>query len=142
LIGVAAHLIGARGPACSNFMRNVSTERGMSLVNPLLVSEAVADDYDNRSVATVNDHEIRMSVMTGSYGWHRHPDSDESFLVLDGRLIIELEDQEIVLDKGDLFTVPRGVLHRTRADGARSVNLTFEKRGATTIFVEPRQTDR
>lgn len=104
-------------------------------INPLLESRSVAHPYDNRRVAAVNDHEIRMSVMTSGFEWHRHPHSDEVFLVLEGRLVIELQDKMVVLGAGDLFTVPRGVVHRTRPEGARSVNLTFEKQETGTVFV-------
>jgi mannose-6-phosphate isomerase-like protein (cupin superfamily) len=116
-------------------MTRLGDEHRASASNPLLISGAITQDYDNRQVASVNDHEIRMSVMTAGFPWHRHPDSDESFLVLDGALVIELEGREVVLGKGDLFTVPKGIVHRTRPHGKRSVNLTFEKRDALTVFL-------
>jgi len=103
-------------------------------LNPLDLSKEVDQPYHNRRLASVNDHEVRMSVMTHGFPWHHHPDSDESFLVVDGELVIEFADAEIVLQPGQFLTVPAGVRHRTRPGGARSVNLTFEKRGAETIF--------
>src|SRR3546814_681977 len=106
-----------------------------SPVEPLVISGAVTDAYDNRSIATVNDHEIRLSVMTSGFPWHRHPDSDETFAVLEGELVIEFEAGEVILKPGQMLTVPRGVLHRTRPKGARSVNITFERVGAGTEFV-------
>jgi mannose-6-phosphate isomerase-like protein (cupin superfamily) len=105
------------------------------ILNPLILSAAVRGDYDNRSIASINDHEVRMSVMTAGFPWHRHPDSDETFLVVDGELVIEFEDRELILRKGDLCTVPRGIVHRTRPLGARSVNLTFERRDAPTEYL-------
>ncbi len=105
-----------------------------SPVEPLAISAAITGPYDNRPIATVNDHEIRMSVMTSGYGWHRHPDSDETFAVLEGTLVIEFEAGEVVLKPGQLLTVPRGMLHRTRPGGGRSVNLTFERAGAAPEF--------
>ena len=102
--------------------------------DPLALSRAVADSYHNVALAQVNNHEIRMSVMTGQFCWHRHPDSDESFLGVDGELIIELEDRDFRVGPGQLVTVPAGVLHRTRPAGERSVNLTFERSGAETVF--------
>jgi mannose-6-phosphate isomerase-like protein (cupin superfamily) len=90
--------------------------------------------YENRSIATINDHEVRISLMTEAFRWHRHPDSDETFLAVDGELVIEFESGEAVLRPGELLTVPRGVLHRTRPCCGRSVNLTFERRDAETIF--------
>jgi mannose-6-phosphate isomerase-like protein (cupin superfamily) len=105
-----------------------------ALLDPLLLSREVTQPYHNRRLASVNDHEVRMSVMTHGFPWHHHPDSDESFLVVDGELVIEFADAEVVLQPGQLLTVPAGVRHRTRPAGERSVNLTFEKRGAETIF--------
>lgn len=106
-----------------------------AVFNPLRESRLVAEDYHNRQVAAVNDHEIRLSVMTEGFAWHSHPESDETFLVIDGELVIEFRDREVVLAEGDLFTVPKGVVHRTRPKGPRSVNLTFEKRDARTVFL-------
>ena len=105
-----------------------------ALVDPLELSRAVAEAYRNVSLGPVNDHEIRMSVMTEPFGWHRHPDSDESFLGVEGELIIEFPDREVVVKPGQLVTVPAGTLHRTRPAGGRSVNLTFERAGAETVF--------
>jgi len=82
----------------------------------------------------VNDHEVRMSVMTEQFRWHRHPDSDETFYGVDGELIIEFENGELVVRPGQFVTVPAGTLHRTRPAGERSVNLTFERSGAATVF--------
>ena len=105
-------------------------------IDPLALSAAITTAYDNRSLTAVNDHEIRLSVMTHGFPWHRHPDSDESFAVLEGDLVIEFEGEEVVLKPGQFLTVPAGTLHRTRPGGARSVNLTFERAGAATEFVE------
>jgi mannose-6-phosphate isomerase-like protein (cupin superfamily) len=105
-------------------------------IDPLALSRLIDEPYHNRSLATVNDHEIRMSVMTSQFRWHRHPDSDETFFGIDGELIIEFADGEVVVRPGQFVTVPAGKLHRTRPAGARSVNLTFERTGAVTIFEE------
>ena len=64
--------------------------------------------------------------MTQPYYWHFHPNSDETFLVIECVLVIEFEHGEIQLAPGQMATVPRRVKHRTRPLGARSVNLTFE----------------
>jgi len=106
-------------------------------IDPLALSKSIDEPYRNLSLGLVNDHEIRMSVMTGSFPWHRHPDSDETFYGIDGELIIEFLDGVAVLRPGQFLTVPAGTLHRTRSGGERSVNLTFERIGATTLFEEP-----
>lgn len=88
--------------------------------------------YDNHAIATVNDHEVRIGTMTEAYHWHCHPDSDESFLALEGGLCIDFDDRTVELLPGHMITVERGVRHRTRPIGERSVNLTFERTGART----------
>ena len=98
------------------------------------LSRSVTSGYHNVSVASLNDHEVRLSVMTAAFGWHRHPASDETFFCLEGALIIELEDRFVELRPGQLVTIPAGVLHRTRPGGARSVNLTIERRNSATVF--------
>jgi mannose-6-phosphate isomerase-like protein (cupin superfamily) len=77
------------------------------------IAAEVTDRYHNRHVVSVNDHEVRLSIMTHAFGWHSHPDSDECFLV-EGHLVIELETETFVLSPGALLTVPKGVRPRTR----------------------------
>ena len=110
------------------------TQDPTALIDPLALSREVDEPYRNVSLGPVNDHEIRMSVMTEQFRWHRHPDSDETFYGVDGELIIEFQDKEVVVRPGQFVTVPAGTLHRTRPAGERSVNLTFERIGAETVF--------
>jgi mannose-6-phosphate isomerase-like protein (cupin superfamily) len=108
-------------------MQNSSFE-----VISLAAESATAKSYNNHPIASVNDHEVRISIMTDAYHWHCHPDSDETFLTLEGGLFIDFDDQTVELLPGYLITVKRGVRHRTRPIGKRSVNLTFERAGART----------
>lgn len=96
-----------------------------------------AGSYDNHPVAEVNDHVVRISTMTEPYYWHCHPDSDESFLVLEGILCIEFEGESVDLAPGRLLTIRRGTAHRTRPVGERCVNLTFERANARTVALDP-----
>jgi mannose-6-phosphate isomerase-like protein (cupin superfamily) len=96
----------------------------------LAVESATVEGYNNHPIARVNDHQVRISIMTEAYHWHCHPDSDESFLSLEGGLFIDFDDRTIELLPGHMITVNRGVRHRTRPIGKRSVNLTFERAGA------------
>ncbi len=78
-----------------------------------LLKESRRDkSYDNHTIAAVNDHVVRISTMTEPYPWHVHPNSDETFLVLEGRLRIEFDQGTIELAPGDMATVRRGVRHR------------------------------
>jgi mannose-6-phosphate isomerase-like protein (cupin superfamily) len=90
----------------------------------------------NLPLAFVNDHIVRVSVMTEPYFWHFHPNSDETFLVLEGSVLIDLEDKTIELFASQLFTIPKNVNHRTRPGGKRSVNLTFESKNLITTKIE------
>jgi mannose-6-phosphate isomerase-like protein (cupin superfamily) len=92
--------------------------------------------YDNYPIADVNDHVVRISIMTEPFYWHLHPNSDEGFLVIEGRLGIDLPGGSVLLETGQFFTVPRGTAHRTRPLSERSVNITFESADATTVTVE------
>lgn len=98
----------------------------------LATETSVAAEYDNHTIANVNNHVVRISRMTQTYFWHSHPNSDETFLAIEGGLVIEFEDGEIQLAPGQMATVSRGVRHRTRPLGASSVNLTFEAADART----------
>ncbi|WP_374949947.1 cupin domain-containing protein [Mucilaginibacter sp.] len=102
------------------------------------ITRQAADNstYANIPVAQVNDHVVRMSVMTEDYFWHLHPDSDETFLIIEGSVFIDLEDRTVELMPNQLFTIPKNIKHRTRPGGSRSVNLTFESATLTTICVE------
>lgn len=86
------------------------------------------ETYTNFIVSEMNDHVLRIAVMNGEFHWHKHDDCDEMFYVLEGELFIDLEENETVsLKVGDMFTVPAGVMHRTRSN-QRTVNLCFEKK--------------
>ncbi len=100
---------------------------------------ATTKSYENHPIAQVNDHEVRISTMTEAYPWHCHPDSDEVFLALEGGLFIDFDDRTVELLPGQMITVNRGVRHRTRPIGARSVNLTFERAAAKSEMLDAPQ---
>lgn len=82
----------------------------------------------NRTLCAVNDSVVRLGVLDGDFHWHKHEDEDEFFLVLEGRLDIELEDRTVSLGPNQAFTVPKGVMHFPHARG-RVVVLMMEKAG-------------
>lgn len=107
-----------------------------SPIDLLQQAKELSGEYENIMLAKVNDHVVRIGMMTGPYFWHLHPDSDETFLGLEGSVILELPDRRIELGPGQMFTVPMGIAHRTSPAGARSVNLTIESARATTVRTE------
>ena len=89
---------------------------------------AAHEPWFNQTLTTVNDSVVRLGIIEGDFHWHKHDDDDEFFLVLEGTLLIDLEDRETVtLKPHQGYTVPRGVMHRTRAPG-----------GAAILMVEPK----
>lgn len=92
--------------------------------------------YFNDVLTGVNDQVVRVSVMTQPYLWHLHPNSDETFLVMEGSIFIDLDDKTVELFPGQLFTIPRNTRHRTRPNGDRSVNLTIESADLQTVKLE------
>lgn len=76
-----------------------------------------SEHWSPKVVATLNDYEVKLVKVQGDFVWHRHDDTDELFLVLDGELTIQLRDRDVVLGPGQLHVVPRGVEHCPRADG-------------------------
>jgi mannose-6-phosphate isomerase-like protein (cupin superfamily) len=97
------------------------------------VASGTRRGYANHVLTNVNDHDVHLSVMDAPYCWHVHPNSDETFLVMEGTLAVDFDDGSVDLQAGQLLTVPAGVRHRTRPVGSRSVNLTFEKTGTATV---------
>ena len=72
--------------------------------------------FQPKIVGRYNDDKVMVGKMRGEFVWHAHPDTDDFFLVLDGRLTIQLRDRNIELGPGEMFVVPRGVEHCPRAD--------------------------
>ena len=82
--------------------------------------------WQNLSLCQVNDSVVRLGVIEGEFHWHKHEKEDEFFFVIEGLLLIDLENKLIELRPNQGFTVPKGVMHRTRAPTRTSI-LIMEK---------------
>lgn len=69
----------------------------------------------NETLTKVNDSVVRLGIVEGEYHWHKHDNDDEFFFVLEGQLLIDLEDKTIELNPGQGTTITKGVMHRPRA---------------------------
>ena len=104
------------------------------LHQPLQVidEKAIADNaphkWYNQTLCGVNGSVVRLGVVHGEYHWHKHDEDDEFFYVVEGKLLIDLEDRLVELAPRQGFVVPKGVLHRTRAP-ERTVMLMVENAG-------------
>ena len=81
------------------------------------------DRWSPKIVARLNDYEVQLVKVKGEFVWHKHDETDDFFLVLTGRLTIQLRDRDVDLRAGELFVVPRGVEHCPRADEETHVLL-------------------
>jgi mannose-6-phosphate isomerase-like protein (cupin superfamily) len=87
-----------------------------------------SDHWSPRVIAELNDMQFKVAKLLGDFVWHSHDDADEAFIVIHGELIIEFRDRSVTLSEGDLFVVPRGEEHITRAPSECHV-LILEPRG-------------
>lgn len=88
----------------------------------------VSELWSPKVVALLNDYEVKVVKVRGEFVWHQHDDTDELFLVLHGRLRIDLRDGSVELGPGQLHVVPRGVEHRPVAEEEAHA-LLLEPRG-------------
>jgi mannose-6-phosphate isomerase-like protein (cupin superfamily) len=112
--------------AHSSLDRHTWKEHSMTEARKVDLTAALAtfaEPWSPHIVARYNNNKVFLAKAKGEFVWHAHPDTDDLFLVLDGRLTIELRDGEVELGPGELFVVPRGVEHRPRSTGGASILL-------------------
>jgi mannose-6-phosphate isomerase-like protein (cupin superfamily) len=90
----------------------------------------ITDQWLPRVVARMNDYEFKLTKIEGEFIWHSHAETDETFVVLEGELRIELRDGFVELRAGEMFVVPRGVEHKPVA--ARECKLLLIEPVGTT----------
>ncbi|MEV7803913.1 cupin domain-containing protein [Microbispora sp. NPDC088329] len=79
--------------------------------------------WTQKKIAGLNDYEIKLAKLKGEFVWHTHPETDELFVVVSGRLTIRLREGDVVLEPGELYVVPRGVEHCPVAEEETAVML-------------------
>jgi mannose-6-phosphate isomerase-like protein (cupin superfamily) len=89
------------------------------------LADACRDPWYNQTLCEVNNSVVRLGVVQGEYHWHKHDADDEFFYVVEGQLLIDLEDKTITLSPRQGVVIPKGVLHRPRAP-QRTVMLMVE----------------
>ena len=85
--------------------------------------DLVDEVFSPKIVARYNDSKVMVAKVRGEFVWHAHDDTDDLFLVLSGRLTIDLRDRSVEVGPGELYVVPRGVEHRPRADDETHILL-------------------
>jgi len=90
---------------------------------------AIEEHWTPGIVGYLNDYKLIAVKVLGEFVWHKHDETDDFFMVLSGRLTIQLRDRDVELGPGELFVVPRGVEHCPKADEEAHV-----------LVIEPRDT--
>jgi mannose-6-phosphate isomerase-like protein (cupin superfamily) len=89
----------------------------------------IAEHWQPRVVAELNDYQFKLAKILGEFIWHAHADTDEVFIIVDGEMTLEFRDGRVELKAGDMYVVPRGVEHKPVA-----------QRECAIMLVEPRGT--
>ena len=86
--------------------------------NAINLAEKLAkfsEHWSPRVVAEMNDYQFKLVKLQGEFVWHDHKDTDEVFLVIQGEMQVGFRDRDVTIGAGEMFVVPRGVEHITRA---------------------------
>jgi mannose-6-phosphate isomerase-like protein (cupin superfamily) len=96
-------------------------------MSPEKIAATLTELWSPRVVAEVDDAYVKVAKVRGVFGWHAHADEDELFLILKGRLRIEMEQGPVELGEGEMFVVPKGTRHNPVADQECHVMLIERK---------------
>jgi mannose-6-phosphate isomerase-like protein (cupin superfamily) len=105
----------------------------MPQYNAISLTEKLAkftDHWQPRVIAEMNEYQFKIVKIEGDFVWHSHPDTDETFLVIEGELRIDFRDGAVTLREGDLYVVPKGVEHKPFA-AAEVKMMLIEPKGTT-----------
>src|ERR1700730_6924328 len=91
----------------------------LEVIDEKALADACEYKWYNQTLCKVTDSLVRCGVIQGEYRWHKHEEDDEFFYVVDGQLLIDLEDRTVELSPRQGFVIPKGVIHRTRAQRRR-----------------------
>src|SRR5436853_6328062 len=97
----------------------------LEIIDAHALADACTYKWYNQTLCKVNGSVVRLGVVQGEYHWHKHDEEDEFFYVMEGELFIDLDERTVRLAPRQGFVVPKGVMHRTRAE-ERTVMLMVE----------------
>jgi mannose-6-phosphate isomerase-like protein (cupin superfamily) len=100
----------------------------LEVIDEKALADACTYKWFNQTLCAVNNSVVRLGVVEGEYHWHKHDTDDEFFYVVEGKLLIDLEDRTVELAPRQGVVIPKGVMHRPRAP-QRTVMLMVETSG-------------
>ncbi len=100
----------------------------MDIINLKEKLSKFSDHWSPKVIAELNDYQFKLVKIQGEFVWHNHPDTDEVFIVIEGTMNIEFENETVRLTEGEILVVPKGVEHKPYAEKECKVMLV-EPRG-------------
>ena len=100
----------------------------MDTINLKEKLDKFSDHWSPKVIAELNDYQFKLVKIQGEFVWHNHPDTDEVFIVIEGSMNIEFENETVQLNEGEMLVVPKGIEHKPYADYECKVMLV-EPRG-------------
>jgi mannose-6-phosphate isomerase-like protein (cupin superfamily) len=85
------------------------------------------EDYSVRIIAKMNNYEFKIVKFKGEFIWHSHPDTDETFIILDGKMVMHFRDKLVELSSGEMIVIPKGMEHKpTSREGYKAILIEPE----------------
>lgn len=95
----------------------------MEAINLRNKLDKFSEHWAPKVIARMNDYHLKLVKIHGLFVWHKHDETDEVFIVVDGNLVIEFRDGSVALSSGEMYVVPKGVEHRPFAEEECSILL-------------------
>ena len=99
----------------------------MKKINLASKYKIIKEHWSPKVVAEMNDYQFKLAKIKNDFIWHSHEDTDEAFIVIEGKIYIEFEDETIELSEGEMIVVPKGKKHRPYADKEAKIMLIEPK---------------
>ena len=87
-----------------------------------------SDHWSPKVIAEMNDYQFKLVKIEGEFTWHNHGHTDEVFIVIEGSMMIEFEHKMVELNAGEMYVVPKGVMHKPHASKECKI-MIVEPRG-------------
>ena len=95
----------------------------MKKINLASKYNKIDEHWSPKVVAEMNDYQFKLAKIKNDFIWHSHEDTDETFIVIEGKIYIEFEDETVELSEGEMIVVPKGKKHRPYADEEAKIML-------------------
>jgi mannose-6-phosphate isomerase-like protein (cupin superfamily) len=95
----------------------------MDVINLSEKLALIDEQWSPKNIAQMNDYHFKIAKIQGEFIWHSHPETDETFIVLEGSFDLQFRDKTLTLHAGEMCVVPKGVEHRPVADEECSILL-------------------